>query len=70
MTIPITLRYKAFQDLRDYGFPLVVVDDWDEITPAKLDEWWAELSPKLDNARWIATVKGVESLLYGTCYED
>jgi hypothetical protein len=56
--------------LRDYGFPLVVVDDWDEITPAKLDEWWAELSPKLDNARWIATVKGVESLLYGTCYED
>ena len=37
MMIPITLRYKAFQDLRDYGFPVIVVDDCDEITPAKHD---------------------------------
>ena len=66
-TIPITKRYAAFEDLVDYGFPMVLVDDWDEITPRALDQWWVELSPKLLAARWLATVEGMESLLFGKC---
>ena len=69
MTIPITKRYAAFEDLRDYGFPLVVVDDWTDITQERLDAWWAELSPQLPAARWVATAEGLTSLLEGTCYE-
>lgn len=69
-TIPITIRFKSFQDLRDYGYPMVVVDSWDEITPESLDRWWAQLSPKLEDSRWLSTVEGQESLLYGTCYDS
>ena len=43
MTIPITRRHAAFEDLRAYGMPIVLVDSWDEVTPAALDAWWAEL---------------------------
>ena len=66
-TIPITKRYAAFEDLVDYGFPMVLVDDWDEINPRSLDRWWLELSPRLLAARWLATVEGMESLLFGKC---
>ena len=66
-TIPITKRYAAFEDLVDYGFPMVLVNEWDEITPASLEQWWQELSPRLSAARWLATVDGMESLLFGQC---
>jgi len=66
-TIPITKRYAAFEDLVDYGFPMVLVDEWDEITPKALDQWWVDLSPRLNAARWLATVEGMESLLFGKC---
>jgi len=68
-TIPITRSYAAFSDLVDYGFPMVVVDDWQEITPEALERWWKALSPRLTAARWLATVEGVDSLLFGSCSE-
>jgi len=67
MTIPITLRYACFEDLQMYGFPLVVVDDWEEITPKALAYWWKKLSPRLEEARWLVTHYGLNSLLYGDC---
>ena len=68
MTIPITKRYAAFDDLRAYGLPIVLVDDWAEVTPAKLEQWWAELSPRLEAARWVGTNRGMDSLLNGSCW--
>jgi len=67
MTIPITKRYACFEDLQMYGFPLVIVDDWDEITPKALEYWWEKLSPRLEEARWLVTHYGLNSLLYGDC---
>jgi hypothetical protein len=67
MTIPITKRYGAFEDLQAYGMPIVLVDSWGEVTPQNLDRWWAELSPRLEAARWIATNQGVDSLLQASC---
>lgn len=52
-TIPITPRDPAFVELSNLGFPLVAIDSWDSITAAKLDEWWTELSPRLNDARWV-----------------
>ena len=69
MTIPITKRYAAFEDLVAYGWPMVLVDDWEEITADKLEQWWADLSPRLPLARWVATNRGLESLIHGDCYD-
>lgn len=68
MTIPITKRHGAFEALQAYGMPIVLVDEWDEVTPDKLDSWWAELSPRLETARWIATNRGMDQLLSGECW--
>mmetsp|Transcript_30364 Transcript_30364/g.97113 ORF Transcript_30364/g.97113 Transcript_30364/m.97113 type:complete len:372 (+) Transcript_30364:2-1117(+) len=55
LTIPIAQREPdggAWEELRDrYGWPLVIVDRWEEITTENLQRWWAELSPKLEEAR-------------------
>ena len=70
LTIPITKRYACFDDYKAYGWPIVVVDEWDEITPENLERWWAELSPRLLKARWLATKHGMETLLHGECYDE
>lgn len=44
---------QAYAALREVGFPLAVVDSWDEVTEDKLELWWDELSPHLDRARWM-----------------
>ena len=67
MTIPITKRFAAFEDYIAYGLPIVVVDAWDEVTPEALERWWAELSPRLEAARWAATNDGYRSLLFDKC---
>jgi len=70
LTIPIAQRVPnagAFEELRDvYGWPIVIVDRWDEITRASLQRWWRELSPQLYAARmrltadhWFSKVMGV-----------
>lgn len=43
----------AFRSLANMGYPLAVVDDWNDITAARLDEWWNDLSPKLELAKWM-----------------
>lgn len=52
-TIPITYQETAYQKLAALGYPIVNVNSWMEITVAKLDQWWEELSPILDAARWM-----------------
>merc|ERR1712217_115674 len=53
LTIPIQQRGPSpiYDDLLSYGFPLVVVDEWYEITGDKLDAWWRVLSPRLESFR-------------------
>ena len=69
LTIPITIGYQNFLDVKNYGYPIVTVESWEEITKENLDIWWQEISPTLPQKRWaVGTVEGMESLLYGTCY--
>jgi len=55
LTIPIVQRVPdggAWEELRDtYGWPLVIVDKWDEVTADNLRKWWQELAPQLHTAR-------------------
>lgn len=67
LTVPIVQRVPdggVWDELRDvYGWPLAIVDRWDEITPQNLRAWWHQLSPRLHEARlrltperWFAQV--------------
>mmetsp|Transcript_6867 Transcript_6867/g.25321 ORF Transcript_6867/g.25321 Transcript_6867/m.25321 type:complete len:422 (-) Transcript_6867:127-1392(-) len=67
LTIPVTIRYPCFEDLERYGFPIVLVDSWSELSYQFLFKEWKRLSPLLERARWTATVEGFNSLLYGRC---
>eukprot|EP00415_Alexandrium_ostenfeldii_P002257 UN2257 len=58
LTIPIVDWSPAWEDMVNDGWPMVLVDDWNEITPAKLVQWYAELSPKLHAFRLRLTASG------------
>ena len=38
-TVPIVIRNPCFADLRAMGFPLVLVNNWKEVTPEALSGW-------------------------------
>eukprot|EP00958_Prasinococcus_capsulatus_P023570 scaffold3544_cov373-Prasinococcus_capsulatus_cf.AAC.9 len=69
MTIPVTKRYHCYEQLQQYGMPLVIVDKWSDLTPSLLEHAWQHYKPILERARWIGTNEGVESLYYGRCYD-
>lgn len=52
-TIPIVNREPAFVELKRWGYPVAIVDSWDEITAENMSRWWDELSPKLKHAQWM-----------------
>ena len=56
MTIPITYREVAYTQLARIGYPIINVDSWDDITHSRLEMWWAQLSPRLERARWMLLV--------------
>jgi len=53
LTIPITQRgpYRVAHDMQQLGFPMVFVDEWEEVTPGNLSRWWRDLSPRLASFR-------------------
>lgn len=53
-TVPIVRRLgrtSAYDDLIGYGFPLLVVDSWSELTRERLDGFWASAAPGLPRFR-------------------
>lgn len=52
-----TVVQAAHDDLVRMGYPMVVVDRWDEVTPEKVEEWWAALSPLLEDVRPLLRVR-------------
>jgi len=57
-TIPIVQRVQANEDLKAYGYPIVLVDSWEEVTEENLERWWEEISPELERKRWLCTTAG------------
>mmetsp|Transcript_80916 Transcript_80916/g.245517 ORF Transcript_80916/g.245517 Transcript_80916/m.245517 type:complete len:101 (+) Transcript_80916:1007-1309(+) len=53
LTVPIVQRggYPLHDDLAGYGFPIVIVDSWQEVTRGNLALWWEKLSPRLKSFR-------------------
>ena len=42
-TVPIVTSTPCFEDLRDRGYPLMIINHWSELTAAKLKKWESEL---------------------------
>lgn len=53
LTIPIVQRgpFPLFDDYVKLGFPIVVVEEWEEVNPEALARWWTKLSPRLRSFR-------------------
>ena len=60
-TVPIAIRNPCFSDLKELGYPLILVDEWAEVTAQKLLAWsdyyetidWQQVRYKLTN-RYLA----------------
>ncbi|KAI8101221.1 hypothetical protein M9435_001329 [Picochlorum sp. BPE23] len=51
LTIPIAQNVSAYHDLARQGFPILIVNQWEDLNPQYLEEQWELLSPKLSTAR-------------------
>jgi hypothetical protein len=57
-TVPIATKNPCFIDLKDLGYPLILIDDWTEVTAENLDVWsdfyetidWKQVRYKLTNS--------------------
>ena len=50
-TIPIVRTSPLDRLYRDHGFPVAIVESWEEITPSRLVEWNEMLSPMLEECQ-------------------
>mmetsp|Transcript_21677 Transcript_21677/g.31545 ORF Transcript_21677/g.31545 Transcript_21677/m.31545 type:complete len:363 (-) Transcript_21677:150-1238(-) len=67
-TVPISLNLPAFRDLRDMGFPMVLVDSWSEISPDNVTKWRrdiADSSVDWSNVRRMLTHESIMKLIRG-----
>jgi len=44
-TVPVVIQNPCFADLSAMGFPLVMVDNWEEVTPQLLNGWLRSYGP-------------------------
>jgi len=53
LTVPIIVPvgYAIFDELIDLGFPLILIEAWENITLSNLKRWWAKMSPRLESFR-------------------
>jgi len=58
LTVPIVDRTAAWEDMAADGWPIVIVDSWEEITRERLVRWHAALAPRLEGFRLRLTAAG------------
>eukprot|EP00415_Alexandrium_ostenfeldii_P003196 UN3196 len=53
LTVPVIQRmnYTLHDELVDMGFPIALVDRWEEVSRERVAEWWERLSPRLESFR-------------------
>jgi len=57
-TIPIVLAEAAWVDLRQRGYPLLVINRWADIDNLSLHNIWNSLAPHLPEFRWNLSNSG------------
>ena len=71
-TIPIAQAETAYVSLRDSGWPIAIVDKWEEVADPKTRErWWRELSPARQAATKALVANGQLNFVNGGwCMHD
>ena len=64
-TIPVSNRNPAAVDLQKMGFPIVIVDSWNEVTQEFLNKKYDEMEPLIswDKIRHMISIAGVMNLI-------
>lgn len=63
-TVPIVTKTPCFEDLKKMGFPLIIVNCWNDITETHLQQWeaqiksidWDAVRTKLTNKHFLSMV--------------
>ena len=64
-TIPVVINHPAFQDIKSYGFPILIVDCFEQLNPQFLNKKynndyknvnWKNIIYKLNTKGFIATI--------------
>jgi len=55
-TIPVVLEKPSARELQKMGMPIVIIQDWSELTETNMNLWWKHLSPLLGERRWLLTI--------------
>ena len=58
-TIPIVTSTPCFEDLREHGLPLVILQNWEEVTASNLEKW----TEQFGNVDWNR-VREMQTLTY------
>lgn len=72
-TIPVTNRHPAAEDLQRLGFPIVIVDSWDEVTYSFLKGKLLSMavnSSKWEQVRKMITIDGIMDLVQHGYYSQ
>lgn len=69
--VPVTLREPAFEDLQSYGFPLLIVDSWYQVTSSFLEARYADTYRHTNWTRveYLMSTEGVFQLIKDGAYE-
>ena len=63
-TVPICHGGNAaYRKMKEEGWPLVLVEDWANVTETALVDWWAELAPAARRIRTEMTTSKMYDLL-------
>jgi hypothetical protein len=65
-TIPVTNRHPAAEDLQRMGFPIVIVDSWEEVTASFLRDQLAAMdvnASRWEHVRKMITIDGIMDLV-------
>ena len=63
--VPVLTREAAFDDLLSYGFPLLIVDSWYNVTRAMLEKLYVERYSKVNwtHVEYLMSTEGVFNAL-------
>lgn len=65
-TVPVVLNHPAFLDIKNYGFPILIIENFNQLNPEFLNDKYNSVYKNIDwdNIKYMLTTKGfIENIL-------
>jgi isopropylmalate/homocitrate/citramalate synthase len=62
-TIPIVEYEFAFEQLKELGIPLLIVESWDDLSPEFLEQQYSKMDVDWNTAIYLCSTQGVTNLI-------